>query len=257
MILLSPVQIASLNSWFFPDRPGLLLGLHAIHTGLGQFFAFRWPEPRALLIETVGNYSLSGDPEAFAPTDLIGRITGEVDAPQSFLPLLQKSFPEMKIWDRMILTHEAGLSTSLPCTFSLRRLTKADTNLISRLSPEVAWITKTWNGPDGLARSGYAWAVVDGRKILSLSCSFFVGQTYEDIGVVTEPAYRGQGLSTVCTAALCRDIIARGPRPSWSTSNDNLASLRVAEKLGFQFQRYDYLYIINQPIPDSPQPPSS
>jgi RimJ/RimL family protein N-acetyltransferase len=252
MILLSPDQIASVKSWFLPDRPGLLLGLHAIYTGLGKFFADRWPEPRAILVETAGNYSLSGDPEAFAPVDLIGGITGVVDAPKSFLPLLQRSFPELKIWERVILTHETDLPTLLPCAFPLRRLTKVDTNLISQLSPEVAWITKTWNGPDGLARSGYAWAALDGRKILSLSCSFCVGQTYEDIGVVTEPAFRGQGLSVSCTAALCRDIIARGRRLSWSTSIDNLASLRVAEKLGFQFQRYDCLYAINQPIPDPP-----
>jgi predicted GNAT family acetyltransferase len=71
--------------------------------------------------------------------------------------------------------------------------------------------------------------------------------------VVTEPGDRGLGLSAACAGAVCQDILGRGRRPSWSTSPDNLASLRVAEKLGFSFQRHDYLYVIGINIPESPR----
>ena len=72
---------------------------------------------------------------------------------------------------------------------------------------------------------------------------------YEDIGVVTERDYRGQGLSAACAAALCDDIRARGRRPSWSTAPENHASLRVAEKLGFVVQRHDRLLVVGQNVP--------
>ena len=120
---------------------------------------------------------------------------------------------------------------------------------------EISWISKTWGGPAGLAASGYAWAVVNVRQILAVACSFFVGGRYEEIGVVTEPACRGLGLSVLCAQALGEDIVARGRRPSWTTSVDNKPSRRVAEKLGFQFVRYDQHYVINQPIPAPPEAP--
>ena len=72
---------------------------------------------------------------------------------------------------------------------------------------------------------------------------------YEDIGVVTETGFRGLGLSTACAQALCEDIRIRRHQPSWTTSYDNIASLRVAEKLAFTVQREDLLYVIGIPIP--------
>ena len=75
------------------------------------------------------------------------------------------------------------------------------------------------------------------------------GERYEDIGVVTLPEYRGAGLCVACAGALCRDIEGRGRRPTWTTSPDNTASLRVAEKLGFVLHRRDRLLIIGVKIP--------
>ena len=72
--------------------------------------------------------------------------------------------------------------------------------------------------------------------------------------MVTEAAYRGQGLSMACADALCQDIERRGRHASWSTSPDNRASIRVAEKLGFRFEREDRLYVIGLDIPMPARP---
>ena len=52
-----------------------------------------------------------------------------------------------------------------------------------------------------------------------------------------------------CAAGVARDVRARGRTPSWSTSPDNRASLRVAEKLGFRPVRDDCLWVTGQEIP--------
>ncbi|HJZ49449.1 MAG TPA: GNAT family N-acetyltransferase [Roseiflexaceae bacterium] len=93
-------------------------------------------------------------------------------------------------------------------------------------------------------------------QYLAVACSFFVGRLYEEIGVVTEAAYRGQGLSVACADALCQDIERRGKQASWSTSPDNRASIRVAEKLGFRFEREDRLYVSGLDIPTPVRPPA-
>jgi RimJ/RimL family protein N-acetyltransferase len=213
----------------------------------------RWPDPRAVLVETAGNYSLAGDPNALTPTSLQPHIAGFVEVPEPFVPLLRAAFPDVTVWDRVILELPGKPRFSLPPDQHIRRLGPADTTQIEGLDQESDWIGKTWGGPAGLAASGYAWGAFAGGRLVSVACPFFVGQRYEDIGVVTEPEYRGQGLSVACAGAVCQDILDRGRQASWSTSPDNLASLRVAEKLGFSFQRYDHLYVVGITIPESPK----
>jgi RimJ/RimL family protein N-acetyltransferase len=230
-----------------------LIGLHVIQTGNGGCWVDRWPDPRAVLTETAGNYSLAGEPEALEPADLVGRVTGGVEAPKRFAPLLKAAFPELVIWDRVILELQGSPRFSLPATALVRRLEAGDAHYLWGLSPASAWISKTWGGPGGLAASGYAWGAFVGGQLVSVANIFFLGEQYEELGVVTEPGFRGLGLSVACAGALCEDILSRGRRPSWTTSPDNIASLRVAEKLGFSVNRHDYLYMIGVKPPEPPR----
>jgi RimJ/RimL family protein N-acetyltransferase len=243
-----------LRDWFVPDRPGPLVGLHVIQTGNGACFADRWPNPRAILVETAENYSLAGAPEALTPVELKGRISGFVEAPENYVPLLKATFSTMTVWDRVILELSEKPRFSQPDLASIRRIEAGDAYHLWGLSPEVAWIGKTWGGPAGLAASGYAWGAFVGGRLVSVACSFFVGAQYEELGVVTEAEFRGLGLSAACAGALCEDIRSRGRRPSWTTSPDNSASLRVAEKLGFRLERYDYLYVVGRSVPEPARP---
>ena len=55
MFQLTPEQTATLKEWFIPDQPGPLVGLHVINTGNGTCHVDRWPNPRAILVNTAGN----------------------------------------------------------------------------------------------------------------------------------------------------------------------------------------------------------
>jgi RimJ/RimL family protein N-acetyltransferase len=253
MIQLTPHQITSLRDWFTPDKPGPLIGLHVIQTGHGACWVDRWPNPRAVLVETAGNYSLAGDPNVLRPDSLKRLVQGFVEAPPKFTPLLRAAFSGLQVWDRVILELKGPPQFTLPPEFIIRRLEAADTQTLNKLSAEVTWIGKTWGGLAGMAASGYAWGAFAGERVIAIACTFFVGDQYEEIGVVTEPAFRGMGLSVACAGLLCADIQQRGRRASWSTSPDNIASLRVAQKLGFVERRRDCLYVVGISIPESPQ----
>jgi RimJ/RimL family protein N-acetyltransferase len=246
MFALSLEQAAALRSLFLPDRPVPLVGLHVLNTGHGTCYVDRWPAPRAILVESGRNYALVGDPSALAPADLQARIeVGYVDTPERFDALLQAAFPSLTLWARVILDmpmHRAPLDP--PPGAIIRRLGAGDADDIDRLDPKLAWIASTWGGPAGLAASGYAWGAFANGQLVAVASSFFVGDRYEDIAVVTDPAHRGLGLSTACAAALCGDIHHRGHEPTWTTATDNHASLRVAEKLGFVVQHHDRLVVI-------------
>jgi GNAT superfamily N-acetyltransferase len=239
-----------------------MIAQHVLGTGNGTCLADRWPRPRALLVETGGNWTLAGDPAALAPAAVRGRVAGFVEAPAAFEPLLRAAVRELHEWPRVVFTLEAGAAGPPPGQrgrrrpgLQVRRLGPGDAGALAALGEETSWIASTWGGPRGLAASGTGWGAFDGRRLAAVACPFFVGAGYEDLGVATEPQFRGLGLSGACAAAVCQDVRRRGRVPSWTTSPDNTASLRVAAKLGFRLQRHDRLLVADVPIPAPAEPP--
>jgi RimJ/RimL family protein N-acetyltransferase len=251
LVPLTREQLAGLCHWFLPERPGPLIAQHLIATGNGSCLADRWPGPRALVVETGGNYTLAGDPGALDPARLRGLVEGFVEAPAAFEPLLAATARELHEWPRVILTQQdPGRPPPAPRgPHEVRRLGPDDAGPLARLGEDSAWIADTWGGPEGLAAGGTAWGAFAGSRLVAVACPFFVATVYEDLGVATEPGFRRLGLSTACAGAVCQDVRRRGRVPSWTTSPDNTASLRVAAKLGFTLQRRDRLLVVDVPIP--------
>jgi predicted GNAT family acetyltransferase len=117
------------------------------------------------------------------------------------------------------------------------------------MDPDNQWIATTRGGSAGLAASGYAWGAFDGPRLVAVACTFFLGSRHEELGVATEPEYRGRRLSPACVRPLCADIVKRGHIPTWTASHDNAASRRVAEKTGFQVVGTDVLYGVGVDLP--------
>jgi RimJ/RimL family protein N-acetyltransferase len=254
---LTRAQLATVTHLLPPERPGPMIAQHLLATGNGSCLADRWPGPRALAVETGFTWALAGDPAALDPAAVAGRVVGFVEAPAAFEPLLQAAARELHEWPRVILTLE-GPEGPLPPpaggAHPVRRLGPGDAGALAGLGEETAWIADSWGGPGGLAASGTGWGAFDGRRLVAVACPFFVGVGYEDVGVATEPGFRGLGLSPACAAAVCRDVRRRGRVPSWTTSPDNTASLRVAGKLGFRLERHDRLLVADVPIPEPARP---
>lgn len=246
MVELTHDQIATLRHWFLPERPGPLIGPHVIHSGYGTCHADRWPQPRVLLLNAGGNLALHGDSAVLQPEMIRGHIKGYLAAAENFAPLLYETFDSVIAWPRLVYSMPQLVDVP-PVEAELRRLTAQDSEALALLSEENRWIWVTWGDASRLAASGYAWgAFVDGR-LVAVANSFFVGEQYEDIGVVTEPEYRRRGLSAACVNALCADIRTREHTPSWTTTPHNVGSQHVAEKCGFVWQRHDMLYGIDAP----------
>ncbi len=210
---------------------------HAMATGVGRWVVDRWPDPRAVLVTLPGgNHAVRGDPDALDPNGIVGFV----EAPPHWHARLGG-----RTWDRVIATRP----DLAPPPSDARLLGVRDAAALAALDPGSAWIHETWGGAERLAAAGVARAViVDGRAV-TVAVPFYVGERFEDIGVVTDPQYRGRGLSTACAAAVVADIRRRGRVPSWTTSPDNAASLAVAARLGFVHARDDVLYAVGVPVP--------
>ncbi|HEX2298560.1 MAG TPA: GNAT family N-acetyltransferase [Pseudonocardiaceae bacterium] len=208
----------------------------------------RWPNPRTVLADVAGNISLRGDPDHLSD-DPGEQLAGFVDAPESFVPVLRNLDPGMLTWERVIFEFPGEAVRPAQPAPAVRRLAAADADAIAGLAEDIRWIAASLGGPVELARSELAWGAFDDGRLVSVAVPFYLGERYEDVGVVTERAFRCRGWSTACAAAVIADISARGRRVTWSTSTDNPASLGVANRLGFHRVRGDVLYLLRIPIP--------
>ncbi len=220
-----------------------------MRTGHGRCLVDRWPNPRTVLAEVAGNISLRGDPSHLS--DLDEPMTGFVEAPESFLAVLRNLDPDLCIWDRVIFQLPGATPRPPQPAATVRRLAAADADALAGLAEDLRWIAATLGGPAELASSELAWGALEEGRLVSVAVPFYLGEHYEDVGVVTEHTFRRRGLSTACAAAVTADIRARGRRATWTTSPDNTGSLDVAARLGFRPVRKDVLYLLRTPIPAS------
>jgi RimJ/RimL family protein N-acetyltransferase len=71
-----------------------------------------------------------------------------------------------------------------------------------------------------------------------------LGAGKAEIGAFTRNAYRGRGYAPIACAYLIQACEQRGYQPYWSCDAENMASIRVAQKLGFRqeqaYQVFEY-----------------
>ena len=98
---------------------------------------------------------------------------------------------------------------------------------------------------EDLLKNGIAAGAVVDSQWVALAHTNAVTAHFGDIGVVTNAAWRGKGFASASASIVARRIQELGRTPVWSAGEDNVASLRVATKLGFvEVSRRVYLNVL-------------
>ncbi len=113
-----------------------------------------------------------------------------------------------------------------------RLLTAADRDMIVRESP--AMIGEGHERLLATLESGHVAGAIRDGALVSLAHTFATSELHADIGVVTQPDWRGQGLATSAAACVAMAIQRDHRTPVWSCGGLNIASLRIAARLGFE-----------------------
>ena len=85
--------------------------------------------------------------------------------------------------------------------------------------------------------NGMGSCMMQGGEIIIEAYVSSFGDTHAEIGAVTRAPYRGHGYAPIACAYLIQACEQRGYHAYWSCDTDNLASVRVARKLGFRQER--------------------
>ena len=80
----------------------------------------------------------------------------------------------------------------------------------------------------GVFRDGRLASCVDASEMP------YMADSVREIGINTLPELRGRGLATDACSLTVRRILDAGLTPLWSTAAENVASQRLAERLGFR-----------------------
>jgi GNAT superfamily N-acetyltransferase len=96
--------------------------------------------------------------------------------------------------------------------------------------------------PDNFLKHGIGLCMLHDKEIITEAYASSLGKVRAEIGAITREAHRGQGYAPIASAHLIALVEERGFEPYWSCDADNNASVRVAQKLGFQKVRYYKIY---------------
>lgn len=243
---MEPVELsdrAALRRFFLPERPGPQEGLQALGEPRDLCLVDRWPEPRAVVVVGPGALVLAGDPEVLRPTSLRALAhRGRIEASPTFGPVLQQAYPDLRPWPRIVFTVQGRPTPPLPAGITVRRLGADDGELAGALLTHAKWMWQHYRSPEEMAASGLVWAAFADDRCVSIALPHSRGERYEDLAVFTDPAFRGMGLSPACVEKVIEDVKRRGSVPSWTTAADHKVSQRVAQKMGFQKDREDFIY---------------
>ena len=102
---------------------------HVVHTGRGRCLVDRWPNPRTVVAEVAGNYSLRGDP-AYLDDDAES-IAGFVEAPAEFFPVLRRVDPDLIVWEQVVFELTGQVCRPPEATAVPRRLTTVDADAVA------------------------------------------------------------------------------------------------------------------------------
>jgi len=114
----------------------------------------------------------------------------------------------------------------------VRMLGEGDAELLAGSDPELS--QNAFGGIEPLLEQGGAAAAVIGGRTVCVAQTYALTARYADIGAVTLPPWRNRGFATAAAYLVARWVQESGRTPVWSATEDNYASLRIAEKLGFQ-----------------------
>lgn len=222
----------------------------------GQIFVDQKTNPRSSVV--VNNFGFMG-------------LLGVEDDPQSLIQLFatnDKIRPSYLLWfippqkwqerldaagarRRERIRYEfRGRSEDEPVTcpagFEMRKL---DRELLPKTSKyKMELDSRFWSSIEDFEKNGLGFCVVKDNEVVSICYAAAISDGLAEVDVVTDEAYRGQGLGSLVSRVFIRECLGRGIKPAWDCFDYNTNSQRLAERLGFsELVRYPF-YSFNIPL---------
>jgi RimJ/RimL family protein N-acetyltransferase len=98
----------------------------------------------------------------------------------------------------------------------------------------VGWVRSYWRSNQDFVNTGFGYCTIRGKTILSFCLSVYVSGSNYELGIATVPEHRRCGFAKITALACVEHCVENGLIPHWHCWDDNLGSIAVAEKIGFE-----------------------
>lgn len=133
-----------------------------------------------------------------------------------------------------------------PPGFELKRLNEQLLPKTDELGTNIS--SRFWSSGSDFLKQGLGVGLVKHGRVVSLCYAACVVGGLAEIDIVTAPEYRGSGLGTLVAQQFIKESLREGITPTWDCFTGNLASFKLAERLGFVSVRTYSFYNFNIPL---------
>jgi RimJ/RimL family protein N-acetyltransferase len=96
---------------------------------------------------------------------------------------------------------------------------------------EIEWM---WSSPERFREKGFGYAAVKEAKIICWCTAEYVSENKCGIGIEVIKEFQNKGIATATTAHFLEHCLNQNIVAHWECDQDNVGSIRVAEKVGFE-----------------------
>lgn len=105
-----------------------------------------------------------------------------------------------------------------------------------------AYYNEYWGTVENFLEKGFGYCINDNETVASECVSIFTSNKFAEIDIETQEKYRGMGLAQKVAREFIEHCIAYNVSPRWDCNIDNIASIKLAHKLGFENAKEYSLY---------------
>ncbi|MGE7879093.1 GNAT family N-acetyltransferase [Peribacillus muralis] len=130
-------------------------------------------------------------------------------------------------------------------SFTVSRLDEA--TIRSSHEFNLEYYERFWGSLGHFLDKGFGYSVTNGETALAGECtSIFRGKVYAEIDIYVDAEYRGMGVAKKAAQAFIDHCLKNGMIPCWDCDVENLASRKLADRLGFREPNSYSIFVKNQ-----------
>jgi RimJ/RimL family protein N-acetyltransferase len=206
--------------------------------------------PRQAYVEhRFGFAQIFGEPAAAFETDLEAYFSARRDFSVEKVRLYTPSLPAFlqtptffgyrSERQRFTLAQETMRGAVLPSLAKPALIGMQDSD---EIQARFGIVTRFWRSAGQFVAAAQANVVRQGGEIVAVCYAAAIGGGKAEIDVVTDPAFRQQGLGRQAVAGFIASCVAVGLEPVWDCFTNNIPSMRTAHSLGFRPWGAPYIF---------------
>lgn len=122
-----------------------------------------------------------------------------------------------------------GVIPDLPVGY---KLCEINNDLLNKLDGSITPCF-SWNNQNDFLEKGKGYCITEGNNVVAWAFTAAISDEEIDIGIETNNKYQRNGLAYIVAKQMIQYCFHQHKRPVWACHSKNIASRKLAEKLGF------------------------